>query len=88
MRERGVHEAQLDAWRDAALQALQPEAGRRRRTRSPLAKEVRELRAELRRKDKALAETAALLVLQGKARALWGEEGASTPPKNGKKRSR
>jgi hypothetical protein len=28
----------------------------------------------MRRKDKALAEAAALLVLQKKFRALWGEE--------------
>lgn len=88
LRERGLHEAQLDAWRDAALRALQPDGVRKRRKRSPRDKEVRQLRAELQRKDKALAETAALLVLQGKARALWGEEGASTAPKTDKKRSR
>ena len=29
---------------------------------------------ELRRKDKALAETAALLVLKKKAQAIWGDE--------------
>jgi hypothetical protein len=34
---------------------------------------IRELERELRRKEKALAETAALLVLQKKARAIWGE---------------
>ena len=32
-------------------------------------------------KDKALAETAALLVLAGKAKALWGDEGGSTGSK-------
>ena len=31
------------------------------------------LKKELNRKDKALAETAALLVLQKKVRAIWGE---------------
>lgn len=34
---------------------------------------VRELERELRRKDKALAEAAALLVLQKKVQALWGD---------------
>ena len=87
LREHGLHEAQLDAWRDAALRALEQPASRRRR-RSPLEKQVRQLKAELDRKDKALAETAALLVLRGKARALWGEEGASTASNSGKKRSR
>ena len=32
-----------------------------------------ELERELRRKDKALAEAAALLVLRKKAAAIWGE---------------
>ncbi len=38
-----------------------------------LRQEVRTLKKELRRKDKALAETAALLVLKKKAAAIWGE---------------
>jgi hypothetical protein len=37
---------------------------------------IRHLESELRRKEKALAEAAALLVLQKKARAVWGEEDA------------
>jgi hypothetical protein len=32
------------------------------------------LEKELRRKDKALAETAALLVLKKKAQEIWGDE--------------
>jgi hypothetical protein len=57
------------------------------RRRDPHSKVVRKLEAELRRKDKALAETAALLVLQGKAEALWGGGGDATPRKSGKKPS-
>jgi transposase-like protein len=34
---------------------------------------MRELEGELRRKEKALAEAAALLVLRKKAQAIWGE---------------
>ncbi len=34
---------------------------------------IRELERELQRKEQALAETAALLVLRKKARAIWGE---------------
>ena len=37
------------------------------------AKQVKQLEAEVRRKDKALAETAALLVLQKKVQAIWGD---------------
>ncbi len=47
---------------------------------------MRKLEAELRRKDKALAETAALLVLQGKAEALWEVEGGNISKKSGKGR--
>jgi hypothetical protein len=39
---------------------------------------IKELERELRRKEAALAETAALLVLRKKAVALWGEEGGDT----------
>jgi hypothetical protein len=35
-------------------------------------KRVKELERELARKEKALAETAALLVLRKKAAAIWG----------------
>jgi len=35
---------------------------------------VRKLEAELKRKDKALAEAAALLVLSKKVQALWGDQ--------------
>ena len=43
---------------------------------------MRDLERELDRKDKALAELAALLALQKKARAIWGEGDDATPPKN------
>lgn len=83
LRAEGLHEAQLAEWRNAALQALRRPAKRSRR-RTPQEKRIRQLEGELHRKDKALAETAALLVLQGKVQALWGGEGASTPAKNGR----
>ena len=38
--------------------------------------EVKQLKRELRRKGKALAETAALLVLRKKMHAIWGEDEA------------
>ena len=37
-------------------------------------KRIQELERELRRKEKALAEAAALLVLRKKAQAIWGED--------------
>ncbi len=37
-------------------------------------KRIKALERELRQKEKALAETAALLVLRKKAQAIWGDE--------------
>ncbi len=41
------------------------------------------LNRELQRKDRALAEAAALLVLQKKVRAIWEESEDAPPPKHG-----
>ena len=35
--------------------------------------QTEKLEAELRRKERSLVETAAILVLRGKAEAIWGE---------------
>ena len=77
LRTRGLREADLAEFRaevrDAAVAGMSA-----KRTASPDAKRVRELERELKRKEAALAETAALLVLRKKAVALWGEEGDDT----------
>jgi len=74
LRREGLHQAQLDEWRqqveEAAIEAMRPP-----RTNAREARRIRELERELRRKDKALAEAAALLVLSKKAEALWGDGG-------------
>ena len=41
-----------------------------------LRQRIRELERDLGRKDRALAETAALLILRKKAAAIWGEDEA------------
>lgn len=78
LRRHGLHEADLAAWREAALTGLA--GGQNPQSRTGEAKRVRELEKELRRKDKALAETAALLVLQKKVRAIWGDGDDDTKP--------
>ena len=79
LRRRGLHEEQLREWEAAAIDSLR---GRKATGKSAEAKRVKELERELRRKEKALAEAAALLVLRKKANALWGDEDASTESKN------
>lgn len=78
LRRHGIHEADLAAWREAALGGLGVQPGAAARSND--ARRVRELEKELRRKDKALAETAALLVLQKKVRAIWGDGDDDTKP--------
>jgi transposase-like protein len=68
LRRRGVHREEFDAWRVALDEAFAPPRPSRR---SPEAKRIKELEREVARKDKALAETAALLVLQKKLQLLF-----------------
>jgi transposase-like protein len=86
LRREGLHESQLTEWRHCVTTAS-TEALRNRKkkasTRTPEAKKIRELERELRRKDKALAEVAALLALKKKVQEIWGDEDDDTPTKNG-----
>ena len=79
LRREGVHEAELTAWQVAAEAALNDVA--RRAPRSADAQRVHALERELRRKDAALAETAALLVLKKKVQAIWGDADDTTDPR-------
>lgn len=80
LRRKGVHEAQLAEWRAAALAALQPPSRRERKAANIEKLKIRNLERELKRKEKALAEAAALLVLKKKAQAIWGDEDDDTTP--------
>jgi hypothetical protein len=86
LRREGVHESHLSAWRKEMLEALSGtnKPSVRARSGTQDAKRVKALQRELRRKDKALAETAALLVLQKKVQALWEEEDDDTEDSGGK----
>lgn len=77
LRREGVHEAELEQWRKAATEAataaLEVGGAPKPATRGSESKRIKDLERELRRKDKALAEAAALLVLQKKVRALLAD---------------
>jgi len=72
-REHGMYPTELDKWRASATAALaapeearaSPQATRADRQR------IKELERDLRRKERALAETAALLVLSKKVEAIF-----------------
>ena len=84
LRRKGLHEAQLQEWRTIILAGLRGQPVRPSAHASAEGRRIRELERELDRKDKALAETAALLVLKKKARAIWGDEDAPTGKKSAK----
>ncbi len=75
-RRKGLYAEQIGRWREAAIAGTETGEHRRQVERQELQQErrkSRELEKELHRKEKALAEVAALLVLKKKAQALWGE---------------
>ena len=72
-REHGLYPQELERWRQSATQALAEPEELRASPRATKAdrRRIKELERELRRKDKALAETAALLVLSKKLEAIF-----------------
>ena len=86
LRRKGLHEAQLEQWKASVAEVLgnpKPKAKMSKEHRMDK-KRIQKLERELRRKDKALAETAALLVLKKKIHEIWGDEDDDTHGKNGK----
>jgi len=80
-RERGLYPEQVDRWRkaaqDANAQPLLTMADQKdlQKRHQEDQREIKRLQQELRRKDKALAEAAALLIASKKIQAYWGESG-------------
>ena len=73
-REKGLFEHQLIAWRDAFCVIAAPQTRDVKLALRELQTRHDGLQRELRRKEKALAEAAALLVLQKEFQALWEDE--------------
>lgn len=70
---------QIEAWRLACEQANEWVRAQQRQlkvSREADQQRVRALERDLRRKEKALAEAAALLVLRKEAEPIWGEDEA------------
>jgi transposase len=76
-RSQGLYAVQLETWKKELMNMTDNED----KNKKNLQKEVKalkltveQLKIELRRKDRALAETAALLVLKKKANAIWEDQ--------------
>ena len=76
-RTKGLYVEQIKSWRDACMNAnggVAKEAARLNQELKEEQKARKKLEKEIQRKDKALAEAAALLVLSKKANAIWGDQ--------------
>lgn len=77
-RRKGLYPEQIQRWREACIQGQQTARVQQKADKVQTntdKKRIRELERELRRKDKALAEAAALLLLQKKLDAYWSNRG-------------
>lgn len=79
-RRRGIYAEQLAVWRAACGRANDWEraaTSRIARETKDALQRIQQLERELARKEKALAEAAALMILRKKAEAIWGPEGGA-----------
>ena len=73
-RSKGLYPEQLQSWKQACIDGTEEDNQTRQQARSKAQsdrKEIQSLEKQLRRKDKALGEAAALLLLQKKVQGLW-----------------
>lgn len=73
-RSKGLYPEQITQWKSELLANAQASDKDKDQALKQAQKHIRQLEKELNRKDKALAESAALLVLQKKFQALWADE--------------
>lgn len=77
LRREGFMSEHLNGWKKVCEQALESgiDAPATRAEWAELNRKLKELEKDIRRKDRALAETTALLVLKKKADLIWGVHG-------------
>ena len=77
-RKNGVYSEEIEQWRKECIAGCDKKSETKnksinRKIERKFEQENKKLKKELNRKDKALAETAALLVLKKKVNAIWGD---------------
>ncbi len=77
-RKHGIYPEDIEQWKQDCIAGCGNKSGKdvikkNKKYERKLEQETKRLKKELRRKDKALAETAALLVLKKKAWEIWGD---------------
>lgn len=74
-RKKGLYPEQVKQWQENCMSAngnIPSQVAELVQQDKALQKELRQVRKELQRKESALAEAAALLILRKKAEAIWG----------------
>lgn len=75
-REKGLYPEQVQRWKEACLQGAGMQENRDKAAQKQQRDDrrtIKKLKADVRRKDRVLAETTSLLVLSKKLEALYGE---------------
>jgi transposase-like protein len=73
-REQGIYATNLQEWKQQCLNSFAPIQNNEYKNKYlHLEKDLKKLKSELNRKDRALAEASALLILQKKAALIWGD---------------
>ena len=73
-RKHGIYTNHLHEWKKQVLAALGAvNTKKHKSSQQKVTNEVKQLKRDLDRKDKALAEVSALLILKKKANQLWGD---------------
>jgi transposase len=76
-RKKGLYREQIEAWKSVCLQANGQAFDQAKQLNGALKEEqnrTKQLEKELQKKEKALAEAAAILLLRKKAQAIWGDD--------------
>ena len=76
-RKKGLYREQIEAWKSVCLQANGQAFDQEKQLNVQLKEEKQRAKAlekDLQKKEKALAEAAALLLLRKKAQAIWGDD--------------
>lgn len=88
LRKNGLYSSLVTQWKEKTLESLVSVNSRQREQQREVSNEsvrrsgeYKELKKELERKEKALAEITALLVLKKKADLIWGDEAEKPQPK-------
>mgnify|MGYP006173188891 FL=1 len=73
-RQHGIFPEQIEQWREQFIESFSSGSKEQSQPKDTAVnkKKINQLESEIKRKDKALAEAAALLMLSKKAQAIWG----------------